>query len=236
MNKHLWVLLLTFVAFMVMPMVVTALGVDVSLQAGGGAAMGTSDSDLKTGKLRWSAEAGLAVDVYAFELGSLSLGLSLGADYAMLNYYGITDLSAAPYSAGDRVGEPRYNYLFIPAAVVGNMSLKADKSVTLRIGGFAAYFLGGKTDVTYDTEVPLAGLVNGEYDLDDSNTEQWMYGIRAYVGVNLFTKGKISISPGIQFDMGLTDATVDIPLFPPDVSKDTFWALNALVSVKYSLF
>ena len=63
-----------------------------------------------------------------------------------------------------------------------------------------------------------------------------MYGIRAYAGVDLFTKGKITISPGIQFDMGLTDATVDIPLFPPDVSKDTFWALNAIVSVKYGVF
>jgi hypothetical protein len=234
MKKHLWVLLLAIVVFLGMPIIVTALGVDVSLQAGGGAAMGSSDSDLKTGKLRWSADAGLAMDVYAFDIGSLALGVSLGADYAMLNYYGITNLTT--YGAGDRVGEPRYNYLFIPAAVVGNMNLKADKSVTVRIGGFAAYFLGGKTDVTYDTEVPLAGLINGEYDLDDSNTEQWMYGIRAYVGVDLFTKGKITISPGIQFDMGLTDATVDIPLFPPDVSKDTFWALNAVVCVKYGLF
>jgi hypothetical protein len=234
MKKHLWVLLLAIVVFLGMPIMVTALGVDVSLQAGGGAAMGSSDSDLKTGKLRWSADAGLAMDVYAFDIGSLALGVSVGADYVMLNYYGITDLTT--YGAGDRVGEPRYNYLFIPAAVVGNMSLKADKSVTVRIGGFAAYFLGGKTDVTYDTEVPLAGLINGEYDLDDSNTEQWMYGIRAYVGVDLFTKGKITISPGIQFDMGLTDATVDIPLFPPDVSKDTFWSLNAMVGVKYGLF
>jgi hypothetical protein len=234
MKKHLWVLLLAIVVFLGTPIMVTALGVDVSLQAGGGAAMGSSDSDLKTGKLRWSADAGLAMDVYAFDIGSLALGVSLGADYAMLNYYGITNLTT--YGAGDRVGEPRYNYLFIPAAVVGNMNLKADKSVTVRIGGFAAYFLGGKTDVTYDTEVPLAGLINGEYDLDDSNTEQWMYGIRAYVGVDLFTKGKITISPGIQFDMGLTDATVDIPLFPPDVSKDTFWSLNAIVGVKYGLF
>jgi len=234
MSKRLFVLFLAMMVFLGIPMVVGALGLDVSVQAGGGMAMGTSDSDLKTGKLRWSADAGLAFDVYAFELGSLSLGLYLGADYVMLNYYGITDLTT--YGAGDRVGEPRYNYLFIPAAVVGNLGLKVDKSVTVRIGGFAAYFLGGKTDVTYDTEVPLAGLINGEYDLDDTNTEQWMYGIRAYAGVDLFTKGKITISPGIQFDMGLTDATVDIPLFPPDVSKDTFWALNAIVSVKYGVF
>lgn len=236
MKKQLWVLLFAVVVFLGMPIAVSAIGLDVSVQAGGGAAMGTSDSDLKTGKLRWSAEAGLAVDVYAFDLGSLSLGLSLGVDYAMLNYYGITDLSAAPYSAGDRVGEPRYNYLFIPAAVVGNISLKADKSVTVRIGGFAAYFLGGKTDVTYDTQNIPYGLIDGEYDLDDTNTEQWMYGIRAYVGANLFKKGNLTISPGIQFDIGLTDATVDQALFPPDVSKDTFWALNALVGVKYGLF
>jgi hypothetical protein len=233
MKKQLWVLLFAIVVFLGMPMMISALGLDVSVQAGGGAAMGSSDSDLKTGKLRWSADAGLAMDVYAFKLGSLSLGLSLGVDYALLNYYGITDLSA--FGPGDRVGEPRYNYLFMPAALVGNMGLKADKSVTVRIGGFAAYFLGGKTDVTYDTEIPFA-FENGEYDLDDTNTEQWMYGIRAYVGVDLFKKGNLTISPGIQFDIGLTDATVDIPALPPDVSKDTFWALNALIGVKYSLF
>jgi hypothetical protein len=233
-KKHLWVLIVAVVVFLGMPMAISALGLDLSLQAGVGAAMGTSDSDLKTGKMRWSADAGFAMDVYAFDLGSLSLGVAVGADYVILNYYGITDLTT--YGAGDRVGEPRYNYLFIPAALVGNLGLGKDTSVTIRIGGFAAYFLGGKTDVTYDTEVPLAGLINGEVDLDDSNTEQWMYGIRAYVGIDLFTKGKISISPGIQFDMGLTDATVDIPLFPPDVSKDRFWALNVMVGVKYALF
>ena len=234
MKKHLCLLLFIAMVFLGVPMMAGALGLDVSVQAGGGAAMGTTDDDLKSGKLRWAAEAGLAVDVYALELGALSLGLSLGADYALLNYYGITDLSA--YGAGDRTAEPRYNYLFIPAALVGNLRLQTDKSVTVRIGGFAAYFLGGKTDVTYDIEVPLAGLINGEYDLDDSNTEQWMYGIRAYVGANLFKKGKLSISPGIQFDMGLTDTSVDFPLFPPDTSKDTFWTLIANVTLKYSLF
>ena len=235
MKKQLCVLILIIMMFFGLPMMVSALGLDVSVHAGGGATMGTTDDDLKSGKVRWAADAGLAVDVYALELGALSLGLSLGADYALLNYYGITDLSV-PYGAGDRTAEPRYNYLFIPAALVGKLGLRADKSVTVRLGGFAAYFLGGKTDVTYDTEVLLFGLLNGEYDLDDSNTEQWMYGIRAYVGANLFKKGKLSISPGIQFDMGFTDTSVDFPLFPPDTSKDTFWTLIANIALKYSLF
>ena len=236
MKKQLCALLITIIVFLGMPMMVSALDLDVDIHAGGGAAMGTTDDDLKSGKLRWSVAAGLAIDVYALQLGALSLGLSSGADYALLNYYGITDLSAPPYSAGDRTAEPRYNYLFIPVALVGNLSLQTDKSITVRLGGFAAYFLGGKTDVVYDTEVPLFGLINGEYDLDDSNTEQWMYGIRAYVGANLFKRGKLSISPGIQFDMGLTDTSVDFPLFPPDTSKDIFWALIANVALKYSLF
>ncbi len=231
MKKQLCFLLLIIIGFFGMPMMASALGMDVSLQAGGGAAMGTTDDDLKSGKLRWSVEAGLAVDVYALEFGSLSVGLSTGADYVLLNFYGITDLSA--YGAGDRTSEPRYNYLFIPAALVGNLGLQADKSVTVRIGGFAAYFLGGKTDITYETEIP-GTFDNGEYDLNDTNTEQWMYGIRAYVGANLFKKGKLSISPGIQFDMGLTDTSVSIP--PIDTSKDTFWAITANVGVKYNLF
>ena len=225
-------MLLAFVAFtfMVMPMVVTALGVDVSVQAGGGAAMGTTDDALKSGKLRWSAVAGVAIDVYALDLRALSLGLSLGADYALLNYYGIADMSS--FFVGNRVSEARYNYLFIPVAFVCNLPLKTDTSLTVRFGGFAAYFITGTTDLTYDT--PLGPFVNGKVDLDDSNTEQWMYGLRAYIGANLFTKGKLSISPGIQFDIGLTDTSIDS--MQPLPSKDTFWALNALVSVKYSLF
>ena len=111
-------------------------------------------------------------------------------------------------------------------------------SFIVRAGGFASYFLGGTVDNTYDPEIILPGpievYVNGEVDLDDSNTEQWMYGLRFYAGAELMKKGKISIIPGIQFDIGLTDTSIDS--VQPLPSKDTFWALTASVGVKYSLF
>jgi hypothetical protein len=234
MKKQLCVLILVIAVFLGMPLIVSALGLDVSLQAGGGAALGTTDDENKSGKLRWSIDAGFAVDVYAIDLGALSLGLSTGVDYAMLNYYGETDISGGPIPFADnRISEPRYNYLFIPVALVGNIGLRGDKSLTVRLGGFAAYFLGGKTDLTYEPEVP-GFLENGEADLDDTNTEQWMYGLRAYVGATVFQKDNLSIVPGIQFDLGLTDTSLSV--LPFDTSKDTFWALIAIVALKYSFF
>ena len=235
MKKQVWVLLLTIVVFLCMPLMVSALGLDVSLQAGGGAALGTTDDDNKSGKLRWAIDAGLVADVYAVDLGTVSLGLSTGLDYGMLKYYGETDISGFGIPGADnRITEPRYNYLFIPAALVGKVELRGGRLLTARIGGFAAYFLGGKTDITYEPEVPGFGLVNGEADLDDTNTEQWMYGLRAYAGMTVYEKDKLSVSPGIQFDLGLTDTSLSFP--PIDTSKDTFWALIVNVALKYSIF
>jgi hypothetical protein len=242
MKKRKGVLLLIIVAFLAMPMMVSALGLDVSVQAGVGAAMGTTDDDNKSGKLRWAAGGGVALDFYILEISSFEVGISAGADYVNLHYYGIAKNvptpAPLPLLLTERTSESTYNYLTIPFAIVGMYDLSDTLSIIGRIGGFAGYFLGGTVDNTYDPEIILPGpipvYVNGEVDLDDSNTEQWMYGLRFYVGAELMKKGKISFAPGIQFDLGLTDTSVDD--VQPLPSKDTFWALTANVGVRYSVF
>jgi hypothetical protein len=107
------------------------------------------------------------------------------------------------------------------------------RALTLRAGGFVGYFLSGTTDLVYGTEAPPY-WASGEYDLDDTNTEMWMYGLSFYAGVDLFTRGRLSISPSLQFDLGLTDTTIDQVIYPP-ASNDTFWALTANVGIRYSL-
>jgi hypothetical protein len=249
MNKRIIAMLVAVILIMGTPLVVFAFGLeglDISAQAGGGMAMGTTDDDAKSGKLRWALGGGVAVDVYLFKFGNFSLGPSFGLDYVMLNYYAEAEDVPTPEEIPlpteytDRTSESRYNYLNIPLTVVGKFTLNDRLSFTARVGGFAAYFLGGVADNTYDPEItlflpgPTPIYTDGEVDLDDSNTEQWMWGLRFYVGAELFKKGKLSFTPGLQFDMGLTDATDDD--VQPLPSKDTFWALTANVGVKYSVF
>ena len=51
-----------------------------------------------------------------------------------------------------------------------------------------------------------------------------MYGLSFYAGLDLFTRGKLSIAPSLEFNLGLTDTTLDLPF--PAASNDTFWALT----------
>lgn len=247
MKKQLCVLILIIMVFLGIPMIVSALGLDVAVQAGGGAAFGTTDDDNKSGKLRWAAGGGIALDIYALKMNRLSVGVAGGADYVILNYYGeatnVPNPAFVPFGAPattDRASESTYNYITIPFAVVCSYQFNSDFSLTMRAGGFAGYFLSGVSDQTYTPEIDTGTgytidvYSDGEVDLDDSNTEQWMYGLRFYVGFDILKKGKISIIPGIQFDIGLTDASIDS--IQPLPSKDTFWALTANVGVKYSLF
>jgi hypothetical protein len=43
----------------------------------------------------------------------------------------------------------------------------------------------------------------------------------------------LSIGPSLQFDVGLTDTSIDA--MQPTPSNDTFWALTANVGIRYSL-
>ena len=237
MKKQLCVLILIIMMFFGLPMMVSALGLDVSVQVGGGAAMGRSDDANKSGKLRWAAGGGVALDIYVLELNKLAVGISSGTDYVMSNYYGETTgipIGIAPFTT-TRTSESRYNYLNIPFTLVGMLELNENLSLMLRAGGFAGYFLGGKVDNTYTTEW-APNFINGEMDLNDPviTTEQWQYGLRFAVGMDLLKKGKITLFPLIQFDIGLTDTSIDA--MQPRPSKDRFWALTVNVGAKYSLF
>jgi len=215
----------------------SALGLDVELKGGGGMAMGTTDDSNKSGELRYALDAGLSLDLYLLELGRLSLGLSGGAGYANLHYHGVWQNyptpPGPPPATTTQTSDSEYNYVLFPVAVVGKFGLGARHSLTLRAGGFAGYFLSGTTDLTYSTQAAPYWL-NGEYDLDDTNTELWMYGLSFYAGLNLFNRGRLSIVPSLEFNLGLTDSTVDQAVFPP-ASNDTFWALTANVGIRYSL-
>ena len=96
MKKPLCLLLLIIIVFLGIPMMVSALGLDVAVQAGGGGAMGTTDDDNKSGELRWAAGGGIVFDLYVFEMNNLGFGISSGADYINLHYYGFAENVPTP--------------------------------------------------------------------------------------------------------------------------------------------
>jgi hypothetical protein len=221
----------------------SALGLDVELKGGGGMAMGTTDDPDKTGKLRYALGAGLGLDLFLFEPGSMAFGVTAGAGYANLNYHGIWEnYPSMPFSPPPEVttqtSDNSYNYLFFPFGLVGKFGIGA-RSLAVRGGGFIGYFLKGTTDLKYATQDAGNTWVNGEYDLDDSNTESLMYGLSFYAGLDVFSRGKLSITPSLEFNLGLSDTTVDQEIAPgviyPPASKDTFWALTANVGIRYSI-
>jgi hypothetical protein len=233
MRKTTVLLFLAAVMFLGGALGLAALGLDVELKAGGGMAMGTTDDADKSGEVRWALDVGVALDLFVLETSRVALGVSAGAGYANLHFHGVWENLVDPFdfTPTTQTSDSEYNYLLFPVALVGRIDLGKERALTVRGGGFAGYFLTGTSDLSYNPETTV--FTNGEQPLDDSNTEQWMYGLSFYAGLNLISKGRLSIVPSLQFDLGLTDTTVDLP-FPP-ASKDTFWALTANVGIRYSL-
>jgi len=209
----------------------SALGLDLELKGGAGLAMGTTDDPNKSGEVRYALDAGLTLDLFVLKLNRLSLGLSGGAAYANLNYHGVDQGITIP-APTTQTSNSEYNYLLFPVALVGKFDVGARYSLTVRGGGFAGYFLSGTSDLTYNPEVPPV-YTNGEVALDKSNTEQWMYGLSFYAGLDLCGKGRLSVTPSLEFNLGLTDTSINA--MQPTPSKDTFWALTANVGIRYSL-
>jgi hypothetical protein len=234
MRRIKLVLSLVAAMLLVSALGLSALGLDVELKAGGGLSMGTTDDANKSGSVRYALDAGLGLDLFLLQTGSMAFGITAGAGYANLHFHGVWENfpnPAPPPLTTIQTSDSTYNYLLLPFGLVGKFGIGA-RSLTVRAGGFAGYFLSGTSDLTYNPEVPFV-LENGSSTLDSSNTELWMYGLSFYAGMDLFSKGRLSIVPSLQFDLGLTDTTVDLP-FPP-ASKDTSWSLTANVGIRYSL-
>ncbi len=224
----------------------SALGLDVELKGGGGLAMGATDDPDKSGALRYALDAGLTLDLFLLQPGSMAFGVSAGAGYANLNFHGVS--ANVPNPAFGVFGPPAtttqtsdssYNYVLLPVGLVAKLGLGQRHSLYLRAGAFAAYFLTGTTDLSYAPEIstgtgyPIDVYVNGPQDLNDTNTQLWMYGLSFYAGLDLFTRGRLSVTPSLEFNMGLTDTSINAA--QPTPSKDTSWALTANVGIRYSI-
>jgi hypothetical protein len=208
-------------------------GLSIEARGGAGITLGTSSDPNSTGSAALAAGGGLVLDCYALSFGSFSLGLSAGAEYAMLDFHGVSsNYLASSFGPGITLtSDSAYNYILIPVAIVGHFELPAGTGLTLRAGGFAGYFLGGQSKDSYAPQFPPY-LTNGTNTLDTSNTAQWEYGLHFSGGPDFKLGSRFTFSPSLEFNMGLTNTSVVTLVNPWDV---TFWSLVCNIGFKYEL-
>jgi hypothetical protein len=221
MTRKIGRLVLLGALVVALPLSSWAFGVDLTVHAGGGAAMGSTDDDNKTGFIGFATGGGAGIDLALLKLDSLTLGLATGVEYLYLRYKSEVELGGPVLTS---VSD--YSYLTVPLVLQGALPLSDKLTLRLSAGGFAGYFLGGTADNTYDPDIGM----DGEVELDDTYIEAWQYGLRFGLAAEIKGRGKINLEPGLLFDLGLTDTT------KLEASDDTFWALTAYIGCRYSLF
>lgn len=136
-------------------------------------------------------------------------------------------------SGSDQTQDSTYGYFNVPISLVCRIPVNQSIKVVVRAGGFIGSFLAGYSDLTYNPQNILFGLVNGRATLDSSNTILTAYGLHFTAGTDIALGGGLAVAPAIQFDWGLTDVTKNTP--QAGSFKDTLWALTVVVGIKYSV-
>ncbi len=234
MQKRVILALFVLLSAIAIPLAASP-GLQIEARAGAGLTMGTSSNSNSTGSADLASGGGLVLDFYVVDAGPVALGISAGAEYSALNFHGVTTYAAVPMfglPATTQTSDSLYNYLLIPVSLVGHMQVSPNLGLTLRAGGFAAYFLGGNSTLSYTTQVPTV-YVNGNNALTSSNTSQWEYGLHFSGGPDIGIGQRLTFSPSLEFNMGLTNAEVTTTDNP---YKVTFWSLVVNVGIKYAIF
>jgi hypothetical protein len=169
-------------------------------------------------------------------MGRIRIGASSGVEYVFLSYESVTEITLPGPFVTDLSAKTSYSYFVVPLTVKGSYRLNSRISITADAGGFIGFFLSGTSDNTYDPDASGFGLFDGEEDLDEDTTEGLDIGLRFAAGLEMEISNKLLFTPGILFDLGLTDTSKDVPMSPVPSSKDTFWKLSAFAGIIYQLF
>jgi hypothetical protein len=227
MQKRVLLTLFALLSAFAIPLAASP-ALQVEARGGAGITLGTSSNSNATGSAALAAGGGLVLDFYAVNLGPVALGISAGAEYAALNFHGVTsNFMSSPVT---QTSDSLYNYLMIPVALVGHIEVSPNVGLTLRAGGFAGYFLGGSSTLSYSPYNP--GFPTSA-TLDSSNTSQWEYGLHFSGGPDIKLGSRLTFSPSLEFNAGLSNAEVITVYNPYTV---TFWSLVANVGIKYAIF
>jgi hypothetical protein len=226
--------LVVILLFLFTAVTVNAQSLNLGIKGLGGFAGGSTDDSTKDGQLGFTTGGGLKLDFYFAQVKNTKIGVSSGVEYTFLSYESESDTVVPLVPVPTLATDTNYSYLTLPFTVKGAFSLNDTIALTLDVGTFFGIFLDGKSDNTFNPEVVFLGLTNGEEDLNSDTTERLDFGLRFAAGLDMNIGKKALFSPGVQFDLGLTDTSKDQPIVAS--SKDTFWKLTAFVGVGYRLF
>ena len=233
MRKILTALILLGLVAIALPMTAAALGLDVEAKGGAGIGLGTTDDSDISGSPRLAALGGVNIDLYLLNVGPVDLGISFGTEYTYLTFHSVEkNLPVAIFFIPGLsvTTDSTYRYLDFPLSLVCKVPVNDSLLLTVRAGAFLAYFLGGSADQVFSN--PAVPSISGA-KLDSSNTEKSEYGLHFTATADISLGSGLSLTPGIQFDMGLTDNTVDSAEYVP--SKATFWSLTGILGIKYQI-
>ncbi len=233
-RKFFFLLLLIVIFVFALFTALNAQSIDVRLEGFGGLSGGSTDDPDKSGEVGFSGGGGIGVSFYFLQFGKIRLGASTGVDFMYLTYNSTTN-TIAPAPPSELSSDTNYSYLVVPVTAKGAYKLNDSLAITLDMGPFFGFFLGGKSKNTYNPEF-IGVLENGEEDLDKDTTEQLDIGLRLAASIELGINENLRISPGMMFDLGFSDTSKDLPMSIVASSKDTFWKLDVYFAVIYNLF
>jgi hypothetical protein len=230
MRKSIFVLLVATCMAVSLPMTAAALGLDVEAKVGAGLALGSTNNPDLTGTPQVAAGGGLGVDFYFVNAGPVDMGIAAGIEYSYLATHSVWKNYGMP--ANDMTEDAYYNYLIFPVSLVGKVPLAQSVELVIHAGGFLGAFIGGTYKATFSNPFfPAYPGTSG--NLDSSNTMGLVGGLHFAAGTDIALGGNFSLSPALQFDMGLSD--IDTNNTANGTFTNTLWSLTVMVGIKYKV-
>jgi len=221
-----------------LPLAASAIGLDVEAHAGGGLGIGLTNNSAETGSPRLALQGGIVADLFLFNIGPVNLGLSTGLEYDNMNNHGSTEgVPSGPPPAPTMTvdSDNNYVYLLIPFAITSRTPLSQGMDLSVRLGGFYGFFLGGKVT---NTKSDLAGSLPN-VTLDSSNTPGSLIGLHFSGGVDFALGGGLFLSPSLLVDMGLTNingtSTSSYTFYNGKTYLDSLGSITLMVGIKYNV-
>ena len=99
--------------------------------------------------------------------------------------------------------------------------------------------LEAQRPLTYNPN-PLAGTAYGRLPRRWTPARRLVteYGLHFTGGLDIALGSGLALTPGVQFDMGLTNTNATNPQtgVSPYPYSDTFWSITATIGIKYTVF
>ncbi len=197
-----------------------------------GMAAGTTNVSGRSGELDAASGAGLVLNAYLVDLGKVRLGLSTGLEAVNLNYIFYEPVTVEGNDT-ELKALARYHYAVIPVAVKTAIELNERLDLVIDLGANFGFFLWGLSHNTWDPELPFYDLIAKTETLDSENTPDMDIAARLLIGLDFEIADGLLLSPGLMFDWGFTDNTLDVQYIRS--AYDTFWKLVGVVTLGFRL-